>query len=68
MAPCSVSVCTTCAMDEAFLTDGAVDADEIVLGVVDDGVEQDGGLAGLTVTDDELALAAADGDPGRQWP
>ena len=48
----------------ALLADGAIDADEIVLGVVDDGVEQDSGLAGLTVADDELALAAADGDHG----
>ncbi len=48
----------------ALLADGAVDADEVVLRVVDDGVEQDGGLAGLAVADDELALAAADGDHG----
>src|SRR5207237_10820845 len=30
--------------------------------LVDDGVERDGGLAGLPIADDELALAAADGD------
>ncbi len=48
----------------ALLADGAVDADQIVLGVVDDGVEQDGGLAGLAVADDQLALAAADGNHG----
>src|SRR4029450_4959619 len=30
--------------------------------LVEDGVEDDGGLAGLAVADDELALAAADGD------
>ena len=48
----------------ALLADGAVDADQIVLGVVDDGVEQDGGLAGLAVADDQLALAAADRDHG----
>jgi hypothetical protein len=29
--------------------------------LVEDGVEDDGGLAGLAVADDELALAAADG-------
>ena len=46
----------------ALLPDGAVDADEIVLRGVDDGVERDGGLAGLAVADEELALAAADGD------
>ena len=48
----------------ALLADGAVDADQVVLGVVDDGVEQHGGLAGLAVADDELALAAADGNHG----
>ena len=47
-----------------LLPDGAVDADEVVLRGVDDGVERDGGLAGLAVADDELALAAADGDHG----
>ena len=45
-----------------LLADGAVDADEVVLRGVDDGVERDGGLAGLAVADEELALAAADGD------
>ena len=30
--------------------------------LVDDRVDGDGGLAGLAVADDELALAAADGD------
>ncbi len=54
----------------ALLADGDVDAIElgalIVAGVdrflVEEGVENDGGLAGLAVADDELALAAADGD------
>ncbi len=46
----------------ALLPDGAVDADQVVLRGVDDGVERDGGLAGLAVADEELALAAADGD------
>ena len=32
--------------------------------LVDDGVDDDGGFAGLAVADDELALAAADGDHG----
>ena len=32
--------------------------------LVDDGVDGDGGLAGLAVADDQLALAAADGDHG----
>ena len=48
----------------ALLPDGAVDADQVVLGVVDDGVEQDGGFAGLAVADDQLALAAANGNHG----
>ena len=48
----------------ALLADGAVDADQIVLGIVDDGVKQDGGLAGLTVANDQLALAATDGNHG----
>jgi hypothetical protein len=32
--------------------------------LVDDRVDRDGGLAGLAVADDELALAAADRDHG----
>ena len=32
--------------------------------MVEDGVDDDDGLAGLAVADDELALAAADGDHG----
>ena len=47
-----------------LLPDGAVDADEVVLGRVDDGVERDGRLAGLAVADQQFALAAADGDHG----
>ena len=53
----------------AFLAHRDIDAVElarfVVAGVdlllVDDGVDGDGGLAGLAVADDELALAAADG-------
>ena len=45
-----------------FLPDGAVDADQVVAFVVDDGVEGDGGFAGLAVADDQFALAAADGN------
>ena len=56
----------------ALLPDGDVDAVElgllVVAGVdrllVQDGVDGDGALAGLTVADDQLALAAADGDQG----
>ena len=46
----------------ALLADGAVDADQIVLGVVDDGVQQHGRLARLAVADNQLALAAANGN------
>ena len=52
----------------ALLTDGHVDAADLLLRVtalpvrllVDDGVDRNGGLAGLAVADDELTLAAAD--------
>ena len=37
-----------------------VDADEALPLLIDDRVNSDGGLAGLAVTDDQLALAAAD--------
>ena len=49
-----------------LLSDADVDAGE-GLGLrllVDDGVNGDGGLAGLTIADDELALSTADGDEG----
>ena len=45
-----------------LLADGDVDADEVAALLVDDGVECDRALAGGAVADDELALAAADGD------
>jgi hypothetical protein len=54
----------------ALLADGDVDAVELLAFVgagvdgllVDEGVDGDGGLAGLAVADDQLALAAADGN------
>ena len=54
----------------ALLSDRDIDAIELDLLVagrvqrllVEDGVERDGGLAGLAIADDELALAAADRD------
>src|SRR5438132_6905327 len=54
----------------ALLSNGDVDAVELLallaalvdVFLVDEGVERDGGLAGLTVADDQLALAAADRD------
>ena len=56
----------------ALLADGDIDAIEAGLVVaprvdrflIEDGVEDDGGLAGLAVADDQLALAAADRDQG----
>lgn len=56
----------------ALLADGDVDAVEllglVVAGVpallVQDGVESDGGLAGLTIADNQLTLATADGHHG----
>ncbi len=46
----------------SLLADGHVDADNALAPLVDDGIDGDGGLAGLAVADDELALAAADRD------
>src|SRR5580658_831878 len=43
-----------------LLADRAVDADQVDALLVDDGVEDDRGFAGLPVADDQLALAAAD--------
>ena len=44
------------------LADRDVDADQVLVAVVDDRVDRDRGLAGLAVADDQLALAAADRD------
>ena len=46
------------------LADRDVDADDIGVLLIQDGVDGDGGLARLPVADDELALAAADGRHG----
>src|SRR2546429_3125169 len=46
------------------LADRHVDAEEVLALLVDDRVEQDGGLAGETVADDQLALAPAYRDHG----
>ena len=43
-----------------LLADGDVDADHVLIFLVDDGVDGDSRLASLAVADDELALAAAD--------
>ena len=45
-----------------LLADGDVDADQVAAILVDDGVEGDRALAGRAVADDELALAATDGN------
>ena len=42
-----------------LLPDRVVNTNQVVALAVDDGVERDGGLAGLAVADDQLALAAA---------
>src|SRR5215213_3376771 len=47
-----------------LLADGDVDALHVLVGLVDDGVEQDRGLASLPVADDELPLPASDRDHG----
>ena len=47
-----------------FLGDRHVDADDTGPLLVEDRVDGDGGFSGLAVTDDELALAAADGRHG----
>ena len=48
----------------SLLTDCNIDADDIGVFLVDDGVNRDSGLAGLAVADDQLALTASDGHHG----
>ena len=48
----------------AFLADGDVEAVDPLPFLVDDSVHADSGLARAAVADDELALAASDGDHG----
>ena len=43
-----------------LLADRVVDADDAGVLLIEDRVDRDGGLAGLPVADDQLALAAAD--------
>src|SRR3954470_16819931 len=43
-----------------LLPDGVVNTDDVFVALVDDGVDGNGGLPRLPVTDDQLALAAAD--------
>ena len=44
------------------LADGAVDAQDVLSALVQDGVDRDGGLAGLAVAQNQLPLAAPDGN------
>ena len=47
-----------------LLADRHINADDVAAFLVDDRVDGDSGLAGLAIADDQLALAAADGDHG----
>ena len=62
MAPCLAQLLDHRGHRRLLLADGHVDAEHVLALLVDDGVDGDGGLAGLAVADDELALAAADRD------
>src|SRR5258708_6612294 len=44
----------------ALLPDAAINANDVAALLIDDGIENDGSLAGLAVADDQLALSAAD--------
>jgi hypothetical protein len=44
------------------LPDGAIDAQDILAALVEDGVDRNGGLARLPVAENQLALAAPNGD------
>ena len=43
-----------------LLPDGAIDTNHVAAALVDDRVQNDGGLSGLPVSDDQLALSAPD--------
>ena len=45
-----------------FLTDGHVNADDVLILLIEDRVDCDSGLAGLTVANDQLTLTAANGN------
>src|SRR2546430_1797310 len=44
----------------ALLANGAINTNEIVAFVVDNSIESDGSFSGLTIANDQLALAAGD--------
>ena len=43
-----------------LLTDGDIDTDTVLVGLVQDRIHRDGGLTGLTVADDQLTLSTTD--------
>src|SRR5215510_1790232 len=47
-----------------LLSDGAVNTDQVVALIVDDGVQNDGSLASLAVTNDKFALPTTNGNHG----
>ena len=61
-APWSSRICGDLDHGRHPLADRDVDADQVLVLVVDDRVDRDRGLSGLAVADDQLALAAADRD------
>lgn len=44
------------------LADGAIDADDVLIGLIEDGVHRQGGLAGLAVSQNQFPLAAPNRD------
>ena len=62
IAPCACSISTIAGGARFLLPDRDVEALHARAFLIDDRVDGDGGLAGLAVADDQLALAAADGD------
>ena len=61
-APCGGDRVDRPAHARGLLADGDVDADDVAVALVDDGVDRERGLAGGAVADDQLALAAAEGE------
>src|SRR5262249_33270476 len=49
---------------EVLLTDGDVDADQVLAALVDDRIQGNSGLAGLPVANDQFTLPAPDGNHG----
>ena len=51
----------------SLLPDRTIDADQVVLCRVDDGIERDGGFACLAIADQQLALTAANRESWCRW-